>query len=221
MAEADGGLGLDFEAEFRRADRCMVARSHIIQASRLLIIDGDVLSSMTLICAALDVLEGVSHSQSLKTWLDQGVLDHGRDVEVARHNVRAQYNFLKHANRDPSRQLRKLSPDMIMALIYGAVHDYEQLYGCISIDMLIARMWALARGSALRDEDEHSRLGEQLEALFKKPHEKTFDEGREVAAHLLALCKDAPLEVAQELLGPGPQERLCHYRGPNDLETQD
>lgn len=211
MAELDD-FELDFAAEFREVDRRLASRTHILKAIRLLIIDGDPISAMTLSCAALDVLEGVSRSRHLATWFDQGARDYGDGVDVARRNVRAQYNFLKHSNRDPDRQLRKLSPDMVMLLIYGAIHDYEQLYESLATEMMIMRMWALARMAALRDEPGHSSLHSKLDTLFREPATASFDDARDPATSFLRWCESEPEEVAEFLFGPPPQKRRCQYR---------
>jgi hypothetical protein len=185
-----------------------------VQATRSLIIDDEPISAMTLVCAALDVLAGVSRSRGLKTWLEQGVVSHGEGVNIAQRAVRLQYNFLKHSNKDPDRQLGKLSPDMVMVLIYGAIHDYEQLYGCLSTEMMLMRMWALARISALRDEPEHAMLHSTLAGLFDHPGSKSFSDARTGAVGFLIWCERNPDEVAEKLFGAPPHPRRCQHCGP-------
>jgi hypothetical protein len=204
-------LVADFPVQFIGVDRRLVARTHLNQAARLLVLQNDPISSMTLVCAAMDVLEDVSKARGLLTWFAQGAADHGEPVEVAKRAVRTQYNFLKHANRDPERRLRKLSPDMIITLLYGAIHDYEQLYDCLTLEMMVTRMWALARIAALRDEPEHAELHSKLTQLFGGPGNLNFEQARHRAEGMFLWCEREPEGLAVRLFGPSPQLRRCCY----------
>jgi hypothetical protein len=204
-------LGIEFPFQFIEVDRRLAARTQIDQAARLLVLHNDPISSMTLVCAAMDVLAGVCKARGLRTWLAQGAVDHGEPVELAKRAMRAQYNFLKHADRDPERRLRKLSPDMIITLLYGSIHDYEQLYGCLTLEMMVTRMWALARIAALRDEPEHAELHSKLTLLFNSPASLVFEEARDRAIGMMLWCERAPEDLAERLFGPPPQPRRCKY----------
>jgi hypothetical protein len=204
-------LGVGFLIQFVEVDRRLAARTQIDRAIRLLVVENDPISAMTLVCAALDVLDGVSKSRKIQTWLRKAAEDDREGVAAARQAFRFQYNFLKHADRDPDRTLRKLSPDMIITLLYGAIHDYEQLYGCFTLDMMVMRMWALARIAALHDEPEHAELHSKLTQLFGNPAELAFEEARDRAVGMILWCERDPEELALKLFGSGPQEKRCRY----------
>jgi hypothetical protein len=196
--------------EMQTVDRRLAARSQINRAISLMMISDDIISATVLAWAGTDILRGCLQAASLQTWSD-GMDQYGdkQQIRTIFGNLKFHYNYLKHARDDLDRIIRKLSPDVATLLLYGAAFDYETLYGCLTREMMLARLWALAR---MPDVDWPSvDLGNQIQGLFGNPVGKPFSEAREGAVGVFLLAEQDKILIDSRLFG-GPSVRtLCDY----------
>jgi hypothetical protein len=135
-------------------DRRRLVREEIETAIDLIFTQGSAIAANLLASAARDVMRGVAESN--------GIVLLGQMMEAAikpeklgeiRNLMRANYNFAKHADRDPDKILPEFKQEESLWSLFVAVSEYEILYQQSIIPMKILSHWMIARRPELIEQD--------------------------------------------------------------------
>ena len=135
-------------------DRRRLVREEIETAIELTFMQGSAIAANLLASAARDVMRGIAELK--------GVVLLGQKMEAAikpeklgevRNLMRANYNFAKHADRDPQKILPAFNPEESLWNLFLAVCEYEILYQQYTIPMKILSHWMIARHPQLIESD--------------------------------------------------------------------
>jgi hypothetical protein len=127
-------------------DRRRLVREEIETAIDLTFTDGSYIVVNLLAWAAQDVLKGIAKSQGVQLLNDQ-MENFIKPEKISEWYslLKADYNFAKHADRDPERNLPAFNPEVSLMSLFTAVTDYETVFKAITIPMGLFRSWMIAR----------------------------------------------------------------------------
>ena len=135
-------------------DRRRLVREEIETAIDLTFMQGSAIAANLLASAARDVMRGIAEFK--------GVILLGQKMEAAikpeklaevRNLMRANYNFAKHADRDPQKFLPAFNPEESLLNLFLAVGEYQILYQQSTIPMIILSHWMIARHPQIIESD--------------------------------------------------------------------
>ena len=174
-------IGWDSERLTRqRAIRCEIDTSISLFLSHR-----DHVSAHVLAWAGVETLRGIANSRNIVTFHeileDKIKPDRLREWRDA---LRKNYNFAKHADRDPELEIEDFRPESTSYTLFGACHDYHLIFAKKTWPMIIFQSWFQCRNPKLVLEPMRSILPQMAE-LMESPADSDFLVSTQVAVDLM------------------------------------
>jgi hypothetical protein len=148
--EIDSSIYLYFEEQFIGAHVLLWASNDVMRP--LLKREGKI--------SFADEMEGCLKPEAVKSW---------RDL------IRRDYNYFKHADRDPDAILERFSPWVTGVQMLIAALDYRNLYGKVTVPMMMGVSWCLARNQKFVAPEGQQHLDSMIEFSEEIPGQPFLD----------------------------------------------
>ncbi len=146
-----------------KIDKIEAASRLLNTAISLLFADGERIAIHTLTAAASNIFSDVlDKEKGAQSWREKLRIDHGLSEAEIRNVMHSEWNFFKHANRDPDEVL-EFDEKKCEYMIFFAILECGELH-CISIEMQIFQLWFLARG--ILDLGPNDKLQQTAKSIF-------------------------------------------------------
>lgn len=175
--------------------RQLVARQEIDTAIRLLFSGGRPITVHVLAWAAVDVLKGVAEARGVRTF--HGEIhkrirpEHLGEWKQAERNA---YNFFKHSDRDPEREIDDFNPELPWIPLLAAVVDYGEIYHLHTFPMVMFKSWVMWRRPDFWTGD-FGMAAEILGAGLGDPHAVPYEESFYLFNEMLSRFDRSPDDV--------------------------
>ena len=162
-----------------------VARRQLSTAISLVLGNGDAVSANVLTWAATDILRGVAQFRKIDTFAatleDRVKPEYLKDW---RGLLREHYNYFKHSDKDPEKEITDFTPEATTWALFGACIDYVSVFKTRTWAILVYHMWFISRHPGITME-ETQKLAVNLSPKLGFPAEKPLEESVKLAFEML------------------------------------
>ena len=166
-----------------KIDKIEAASRLLNTAISLLFADGERIAIHTLTAAASNIFSDVlDKEKGAQSWREKLRIDHGLSEAEIRNVMHSEWNFFKHANRDPDEVL-EFDEKKCEYMIFFATLECGELQQ-ISIQMQIFQLWFLARG--VLDLGADNEIQKTAKSIFPNLEDLPWSEQLRIGKTMLA-----------------------------------
>ncbi len=184
------------ESDFEIVTRQDAAKRQITTAIELVFGRGDAVSANVLTWSASEMLRGVASAKGIQTFhtnIEMRVRE--EYIKEWRNILKSNYNYFKHADRDPERVIEDFSPEATTWALFAAGVDYYSIYGKRTWAMLVYHVWFLCRHPNITYEDARE-LVDKISPSLDYPQGQPLNQAVSAGMQMLESGRKYPEVVA-------------------------